>query len=188
MVCIVDFGSSKTDRIAACVETLGYACITVEGSRPDTAAFQHAAGIILSGAPVLLTETDPAVYTKPYAFLKTLSIPVLGICFGHQLLGLLYGAAVYRGEEVRRETTIRVHDRSFLFKGFDKEVRMTEDHTEGITLPDDFICTAGSAHYATEAMRHTQRALYGVQFHPEVSGENGMLVFGNFCNLLKDRL
>jgi len=185
MIYIVNFGSSKTAAIADCVAQLGYASAIVEDDAPEQIDPALATGIILGGAPILLTEIDYDSYIKRYSFLKTVNVPVLGICFGHQLIGLLYGAAVYKGVAVRSVTEITVMNAATLLNGFEPAFMMQEDHTEGITLPPDFIVLAGSASYAVETMKHTERDVYGVQFHPEASGANGMRLFTNFCSLLK---
>jgi len=185
MVYIVNFGSAKTGQIAACLTELGIASVIVDGANPELIDLDKTSGIILSGAPILLTETDVTIYTAPYLFLKTVHMPVLGICFGHQLLGLLFGASVYKGMEVRKDTLLTIINADNLFVGFGDTTTMREDHTEGITLPEDFIKLAASAEYEVEAMKHRERDLFGVQFHPEVSGKNGLQLLSNFCRLLK---
>jgi GMP synthase-like glutamine amidotransferase len=57
---------------------------------------------------------------------------------------------------------------------------MVQDHTEGISLPSSFIHLAWSKDYAVEGMRHPHLPLWGVQFHPEVSDENGKKLIANF--------
>lgn len=184
MICIINFGSSKTEKIGMCLDAIGYSYEIINWNKSEKTERSKFSGIILSGAPVLLTETDYKIYTEKFEFLRTGSIPVLGICFGHQLLGLLFGASVFKGEEARTETEISVISKSILFEGSDKKIKMMEDHTEGITLPPSFIKIASSEKYEVEAMQHQTLNLFGVQFHPEVSGENGLKLLHNFCRLI----
>jgi GMP synthase (glutamine-hydrolysing) len=183
MICIVNFGSSKTEKIGECLKTLGYSFLIIDWQEIEKVDWSKTTGIILSGAPVLLTETDSKVYIERFRFLKTSAIPVLGICFGHQLLGLLFGATIFKSDAVRSETEISVLLKSTLFVGLEGKVKMMEDHTEGISLPPSFVKFASSEKYRIEAMKHSSLNLFGVQFHPEVSGENGLRLLNNFCKL-----
>ena len=183
MICIINFGSSKTERIGECLTSLGYNFQIFNHNELGKVNWENIKGVILSGAPVLLTEIDSDVYTRQFEFLKTIMTPVLGICFGHQLLGLLFGASVFKGDAVRTETEISIVSTSGLFDGFDEKIKMMEDHTEGISLPSLFIKLASSGNYEIEAMKHINLNLFGVQFHPEISGEDGLKIVNNFCKL-----
>jgi GMP synthase-like glutamine amidotransferase len=69
-----------------------------------------------------------------------------------------------------------------LFSNLEEVTTMAEDHTEGISLPASFVHLAYSEKYTIEVMRHTHLPLWGVQFHPEVSDENGKTLIGNFLH------
>lgn len=183
MVAIIDFGSKKTPEIESLIKGLGYSCSVF--ANHQEIEFSSCKAIVLSGSPVLWTETDVSVYLKKFSWLKTIEIPVLGICFGHQLIGLLFGANVFKGIENRAETTITIFEKDPLFEGVDFHSTFMEDHTEGITLPSDFFLLATSSDYEVEAMRHKQKKIYGVQFHPEISGDNGKKIIQNFLNKIK---
>ncbi|MGQ0827525.1 MAG: glutamine amidotransferase-related protein [Bacteroidota bacterium] len=184
MIRIIDFGSSKTRKIASNVTDLGYAVEVVDWDKISSTKWEKASAIILSGSPALFTESNGKLYIERCAFLKDIQIPVLGICFGHQLLGILHGANVFKADEVRTETKISILSKDKLFEGFGDKTLMVEDHTEGITLPPGFVHLASSDKYEVEAMKHPNLNIYGVQFHPEVSGENGSKLLSNFCKLI----
>ena len=128
-----------------------------------------------------LTETNPKPYLKALDFLKTYKNPVLGICFGHQLLGILHGAQVSLCKEDRNWQEIIIEQSSTLFNYIRKPYRMVEDHTEEVTLPEDFKLLATSKVCKNEAMQHKIKPLFGVQFHPEVSERGGLQLLKNFC-------
>ena len=106
---------------------------------------------------------------------------MLGICFGHQLLGILHGAQVSLCKEDRNWQEIIIEQSSTLFNYIRKPYRMVEDHTEEVTLPRDFKLLATSKVCKNEAMQHKIKPLFGVQFHPEVSERGGLQLLKNFC-------
>jgi GMP synthase (glutamine-hydrolysing) len=182
MIHILDFGSRKVPLICGMIESLGYSTQVHAWNDIDQEALQSAKGIVLSGSPVYLTEVDHVPYHSHCHFLKETQIPVLGICFGHQILGILHGAKIYRGPEVRSSNHIHVLAKDPLFDGLGEETEMTEDHTEGIDLPEGFLHLASSASYQNEGMRHPQKKIWGIQFHPEVSDAKGKQLLKNFCS------
>jgi GMP synthase (glutamine-hydrolysing) len=185
MIFIIDFGSKKTKEIASCLSHLNFNSAIIKWDESEKTDWDAATGIILSGAPVLLTETDPEIYISRYDFLRKINVPVLGICFGHQLLGMMHGAKIFKGVEVRKQTEIFIKNNDPLFSGFAEQIKMTEDHIEGITLPDSFVTLASSEYYEVEAMKHPVKNMYGVQFHPEVSGKKGLQLLLNFLRLIE---
>src|ERR1041385_2400758 len=158
MILIVDCGSSKTSAIKDAVSSLGFSAQSVKLPLLTDAHISKAKGIIISGAPILLTASYPVLFADRFSFLKTISIPVLGICFGHQVLGLVFGETVFRGEEVRGQEEINFMFDDGLTRGIPLTTFFTEDHTEGVGLPDDdFFLLASSAHYEVEAMKHKRK-------------------------------
>lgn len=180
MITIINFGSTKTPQILSVVRELGFEAEEKKWTDFSAADYNRQEKIIFSGSPTFLTEIDHGPYVERYSCIKEGKVPVLGICFGHQVMGILHGAKIFRGEPVRSEIQINVVKEDTLFKGLSPVTRMTEDHTEGISLPPSFIHLAYSDSYAIEAMRHPFLPLWGIQFHPEVSGENGKKLIQNF--------
>lgn len=180
MITVINFGSTKTPHILSVVQSLGHECAEVKWNDFTSAKYGKQRGIVFSGSPTFLTEVDHTPYHERFSCVKEGRVPVLGICFGHQVMGILHGAQIYRGPEVRTAIPIHVVKQDSLFRNLESVTAMTEDHTEGISLPASFIHLAYSEKYTNEAMRHTHLPLWGVQFHPEVSDENGKTLIRNF--------
>ena len=186
MILIIDCGSKKTVYIEQCVDefmdfqTVSFHSLTNED-------FLNKKGVIISGAPLLITEINITPYLEKVSWIKILDIPILGICFGHQLIGLTFGAFGSRMKEDRDWQTIEVFEESDLFKKLPTEIEMMEDHCESISIPKDFVLVAASDSCINEAMQHKDLPIYGVQFHPEVSGNHGRILFDNFIQICENR-
>ncbi len=181
---IIDCGSTKTPAIHAIAHPEIDSIVVPLAELTPTHVY-NSRGIIISGAPILLTEVDPAPYLQQFAFLHDIEVPVLGICFGHQIIGMMHGAAVERCGEDRAAQTIEQLIDSSLFQHIASPAQFMEDHCEAITLPQGFLRLASSAVCEVEAMKHPYQPIYGVQFHPEVSGDVGAQLIRNFCERCK---
>jgi GMP synthase (glutamine-hydrolysing) len=176
---IVDCGSSKTPRIVSTFEEfcdthcIGFHDLTEEMAKDSF-------GIVFSGAPILITEIDMSKYIEHVQWIKSYQKPILGICFGHQLLGLLYGAKSAKMREDRNWQEIEIIEESPLFNRLPDCFEMMEDHCEHITIPPEFKLMAASDVCINECMQHESKSIFGVQFHPEVSGNYGNILLENF--------
>ncbi len=168
-VVILDYGSQYTQLIARRVrEQRVYAEILPWDVAPARLTTLQPRGLILSGGPN--SVYDVAAPTLPEAVL-TLGVPVLGICYGMQLLAHTLGGAVAPGAEREygpAQVTLLDPD-SPLFAGLPSELPVWMSHGDQVhTLPPGFIPLARSAGGVLTAMGHPERQLYGLQFHPEV--------------------
>jgi GMP synthase (glutamine-hydrolysing) len=181
-ILIIDFGSQFTQLIARRVrEARVYSEIHPPSRTVEWIRDWKPTGIILSGGP-------NSVYgdNVPLADPAVLDIaPVLGICYGMQLIAHIEGGQVIRTD--RREygrAQMKVLEPEGLFKGFSPEEAVTTwmshgDHIE--QPPDGYVVTAESNGNPISAFRHESRAVYGVQFHPEVAHTpRGREVISNF--------
>lgn len=184
MILVVDCGSSKCPEITKMVIDFGFEVKEVKQEDLLNEDLDSFKAIVISGAPILLTEVNKTPYLARFRFLKDYVKPVLGICFGHQILGMINGAEIMRCKEDRAIQQISMVAQSELFNGFANTFEMEEDHCECITIPENFEHLAHSQICENEAMKHKDKLHYGVQFHPEVSLENGKQFFFNFLSLV----
>ena len=182
MIYILDCGSKKTKFIHQMVDEY-MDCETVPFFDFDESQISLATGIIISGAPILITEEDMSKYVKASIWIKTISIPLLGICFGHQLIGLHFGSLSKKMKEDRDFQEIEIFEESNLFSRLPRIIEMQEDHCEFISVPKEFKLLASSDHCFHEAMEHKEKPIYGIQFHPEVSGNHGSMIIENFLKI-----
>lgn len=186
MILIVDCGSQKVPYIEEQVDQLcDFKTVSLFDSTKENLA--EYVGVVISGAPILITEVDTQPYLNALSWVKDSPIPVLGICFGHQMLGMLHGALPSRQREDRDWQVIESLLESPLFDKLPAEFEMMQDHCECISIPPGFDLIASSDACINEAMQHKNKALYGVQFHPEVSGNTGHILMENFVNICLNR-
>lgn len=140
-------------------------------------------GIIISGAPILVTEQNIDPYLEVLNDVLATKKPILGICFGHQLIGIKYGSIASKMRTINDMEEISVLDDSPLFNRLPHEISMMEDHCETISIPEGFKLLASSDSCVNEAMEKKDAPIYGIQFHPEVSGNHGAIVIQNFISI-----
>lgn len=182
MILVVNCGSTKTRHITQIVDDQ----IDVEEIGIydlDDHQLDKYLGFIISGAPVLVTESDLTPYNKALEALLKLDKPLLGICFGHQLIGLHFGSIANKIRPTNELTPVSVIAETALFNRLPDEIHMMEDHCESISIPPGFILLASSDSCVNEAMMKSDAPIYGVQFHPEVSGNHGAIVIENFVQI-----
>lgn len=169
-VLILDFGSQYTQLIARRVRESHVYCEIHPCTMPLEALRAYGPqGIILSGGPSSVHDAN-APLVPPDLF--HMGIPILGICYGMQLMAHLLGGQVERAEH--REygpALVDVDEPAVLFQDIDRQdVRVWMSHGDRIiALPSGFRILAHSANSPVAAMADVSRKLFGVQFHPEVA-------------------
>lgn len=167
-VVVIDFGAQYSQLIARRVREHNVYCeILPFTTTAEELSARKPAGIILSGGPSSVYE-EGAPHLDVRVF--ELGIPMLGICYGMQLMGYTLGGKVAPG--IKKEfgkTEIQVTDTSDLFRGLDNEMIAWMSHGDSVQdLPPGFVNLARTGNTRNAAMADRTRKFYGVQFHPEV--------------------
>lgn len=183
-VLVLDYGSQFTQLIARRIREAHVYCEIHPPTRSaDWVRRWKPKGIVLSGGPSSVYEEegpglDPA--------LLGIGVPVLGICYGMQLIARAEGAAVAPGKREYGRAALRVHEADGLFAGFDDDLFPVHDvwcsHGDHVDeAPPGFVATASTADLPVAAFRAVDRPLHGVQFHPEVAHTpRGAEIVANF--------
>ncbi|SYX09045.1 GMP synthase [glutamine-hydrolyzing],GMP synthase,3-methyladenine DNA glycosylase,GMP synthase (glutamine-hydrolyzing), C-terminal domain,GMP synthase C terminal domain [Chlamydia poikilotherma] len=183
-ILILDFGSQYTNILAKKIRLLSVFCEVLPWNTPLQNILQSApSGLIFSGGPhSVYHENSPKVDREIY----NINIPILGVCYGMQLIARDFGSEVREGGNEFGYTPIVFYP-SELFKGlvdkdsFHTEIRMS--HCDSVAVPpDDFFVTASSKHCPIAAIECPEKKLFGLQFHPEVSDSQaiGDTILSNF--------
>ncbi|KRQ87638.1 GMP synthase [glutamine-hydrolyzing] [Caloramator mitchellensis] len=181
LIYIVDFGGQYAQLIARRVRENNVYCeIIPYDEAVDRIKKNNPMGIIFSGGPnSVYEEGAPRVDEEIFK----LNIPILGICYGDQLIAQSLGGRVDRAE-VREygNTLINFDTASLIFKGTKKESICWMSHTDQIVkLPEGFKIIASSESCQIAGMADEERKIYGLQFHPEVHhSQYGKEIIRNF--------
>jgi len=167
-ILILDFGGQYNQLIARRVRDLHVYCEVLSYETPIEKIKEYAPkGIIFTGGPNVVTEADaPSIDPKIFE----LGIPILGICYGCQLIAHLFGGKVDKAEQKEYgKTAITLSTDNLLFADLDHETTAWMSHTYHVAKPPaNFSIIAGTPSCSVGAMAHEEKAIYGVQFHPEV--------------------
>ncbi len=180
-ILILDFGSQVTQLIARRVREQSVYCEIHPYNIPLEKIKEFAPkGIILSGGPASVYDKDAPLSD---ARIFELGLPVLGICYGMQLMTHQLGGKVERSK--KREygrSFMALDDTADLFAGFDGRAEVWMSHGDRIEeLPKGFKVIAHTEHCPVAAMKEEKHRFYGVQFHPEVvHTPQGEEMLGNF--------
>jgi GMP synthase (glutamine-hydrolysing) len=182
-IIIVDFGSQVTKLIARRIRDLDvYSEIVTPDEILKLKISKNVKGIILSGGPSTVTKSK--FQTVPKIIFKK-KIPVLGICYGLQLIAKLFGGKIKPSKKKRE------FGRAFLYKKnsspliknfFNSSKKVWMSHEDAVVKkPKNFTVIASTKDSKLAIIENTQDKIYGVQFHPEVTHtENGKQIFKNF--------
>ncbi len=188
LVIVLDFGGQYNQLIARRVRECNVYCEVI----PYTAGIEkirekNPVGIIFTGGPNSVYDPKSPTCTKEYF---ELGIPVLGICYGSQLMCHVMGGTVKSAEVSEYgKTDLKVNTTSLLFKDISEDSVCWMSHTDSMhSLPEGFKIIGSTENCPIAAMENTEKNLYAVQFHPEVEHTTfGRKILYNFlyniCNV-----
>ena len=192
LLLVNNYGASHRERVQtlkASLARLGGVGV-IDWHLLTTAKLREYDGLALSGSYDMLSRAKTqAKFAKEIEAIKEYGGPVLGVCFGHQLLGHAFGSRVVRAAAPAkgyRDVEVLKHDH--LFRGLPDSIGVYESHYEEVeSLPKGFAHLARSSTAEICAMKHSRLPIYGVQFHPErysLEKPDGEVILANFIENL----
>ncbi len=189
-ILILDFGSQYTQLIARRIREMNVYSLIKSFDYPiDKIKSLNPKGTILSGGPMsVYDENSPRIDEEIF----NIGIPVLGICYGLQLITLNFSGEVQPAEnrEYGKAEINILSENSVLFKNVKNHSVVWMSHGDYVTrLPKDFAVTSETENSPVCSIENTKQKIYGVQFHPEVAHtEEGKKIISNFlfeiCNVI----
>ncbi len=188
MVIVIDFGSQYTQLIVRKIRELGFRSEILPFNTPiEEIKDKKPGAIILSGGPRSVTEKNaPTISPLIWSF----DIPILGICYGMQLISQQFGGKVvssptkeYGSSQLFLNSNLPADD---LFRGVPSQDTVWMSHGDYIlSLPPSFTTYASTESCPIAAMGNSEKRVYGVQFHPEVTHtHSGKIILYNFLSVV----
>jgi GMP synthase (glutamine-hydrolysing) len=186
-VYIVDNGGQWTHREWRVLKYLGVETKIIPNDTPAP-GLKDLDGIVLSGGAPRV-GLDPEKMGRNGDYLDAFDGPILGICAGHQFMAKHFGGEAGPAKVPEfGKSILTVRDPDVLFTGLPRTFEVWESHNDEVTvLPRGFVPLASSANCDVQAMRHRDRPLFGLQFHPEVEHTQfGSDIFQNFLKVCEN--
>ncbi|MCL4353740.1 glutamine-hydrolyzing GMP synthase, partial [Patescibacteria group bacterium] len=184
MIYVVDFGSQTAHLIARRIKELGFSAeLLTPGELLDRIKRKKPNGIIFSGGPSSVYEKNsPSINIKVFNF----EIPILGVCYGFQLMVHLLGGKVVPGKKEYGPTKCQISNTESQISGkLPRQFTVWMSHgDEVIRLPKGFEALGSTDHVPYSLVGDLKKNIYGLQFHPEVEHtQNGLRILSNFLGI-----
>jgi len=179
-IVVLDFGSQYSHLICRRIRDFSvYAELVPYDISLEELKKLNPKGIIFSGGPSSVYDSKAPTPTKK---IFQMQIPILGICYGHQIIVNNFGGKVKRVNKEYGSAVLSVDDNSDIFSGVGDSIRAWMSHgDEAKVVPDNFKIIGHTENARAAAISNKQKDVYGIQFHPEVvHTENGNEILKNF--------
>jgi para-aminobenzoate synthetase component 2 len=189
-ILVIDNYDSFVFNLVQYLQQLGAECTVVRNDAVEPSAAQNFDGVLISPGPGTPEEAGVSVAMIKYCAEK--SIPLFGVCLGHQAIGVAFGATVSRAPELLHgKTSLVHHDGTGVFKNLPTPFTATRYHSlavESKTVSAELEVTGKTETGVVMSMRHKSLPIEGVQFHPEsVLTEHGHLMLANWLTECGDK-
>lgn len=189
-IVVLDFGSQYAHLIAKRFRMLGfYSEIALPST--DLSAFENAKGIVFSGGPSSVYEENVPEFNEE---ILSLDLPILGLCYGHQLISKCYGGKVGKaevGEFGFAQLNLNPQVNSPLFEGIEPSQQVWMSHQDGVLeIPDGFEVVGSTKDCPAAALQNLSKKRFSLQCHCEVKdtpcGNQIFENFARFCGMEKN--
>jgi len=187
MILVVDHYDSFTYNLVQLVESLGHATEVVKSDAEPAQELvgREPAGVILSPGPG--RPEDAGSFTEVLGLLPQ-ATPVLGVCLGHQALGVFFGAKVERATPVHGKASLVIHEGRGILEGVSNPFEAGRYHSLVVLredLPAELEMTAWTEDGLVMGTQHRELPRFGVQFHPEsILTPEGPKIIENFLSIV----
>lgn len=169
-ILVLDYGSQLTQLIARRIRELGFLAQVLPGDTPwDQVSIPHLKGVIFSGGPA---STNDSCAIEVDAHVYSSGLPILGICYGMQMMSRQFGGEVARASTQEfGHACLEVDESAQLLRDFSTDRLMDVWMSHGdcvVEVPKGFSCVASSKDCEVAAIQSNHQPFYGLQFHPEV--------------------
>jgi anthranilate synthase component 2 len=182
-ILVIDNVDSFTFTLVDYLRQLGSEVAVVRSGELTVAeALSHDGPLLLSPGPG--RPEDAGISVPLAAACMAEHKPLLGVCLGHQAIGLAAGARVVRSAPVHGKTDAIRHDGEGLFAGLPSPLTMTRYHSLVVEdLPADLLAAATGSDGTLQALRHRSAPVHGIQFHPEsIASDHGLTLLSRFLH------
>jgi len=186
-ILVIDNYDSFVFNLVSYLEQLGAHTHVVRNDEISASRAADFDGVLISPGPG--RPEDAGITIDIIKYCADHSIPLLGVCLGHQAIAVAFGARIINAPELLHGMTSSItHDGSGIFANIPSPYLATRYHSllvEKSTLPAELILTAETNSADVMALAHASLPIYGVQFHPEsVLTEHGFTLLQNWLNLI----